>query len=134
LEPGLLFNEQVSDRLCLAGELRYWIPINGTDFAGSIVRYGLGVSYSVFETCNVTVSPVAEFVGWTVLSGASNALQPTGPDVVANLAPMDAAGNAKLGVRVKLGCSSDFYTGYGRALTGDTWYDDIYRLEFRIFY
>jgi hypothetical protein len=28
----------------------------------------------------------------------------------------------------------DIYTGYGRPLTGDSWYEDIYRFELRYFY
>ena len=35
------------------------------------------------------------------------------------------------GVRVGLGERVGVYGGYGRALTGDTWYKDIWRLELR---
>ena len=28
----------------------------------------------------------------------------------------------------------DLYTGYGRPITGDRWYENIYRLEFRLFF
>ena len=49
-------------------------------------------------------------------------------------APVDARGdtivNGKFGVRVGSG-KSDFYVGYGRALTGEVWYKDIIRFEFR---
>ena len=48
--------------------------------------------------------------------------------------------NAKMGVRVGFGdlletgwfSSSDLYVGYGRALTGDVWYRDILRVEYRV--
>jgi len=32
----------------------------------------------------------------------------------------------------KLINNSDIYVGYGRALTGDVWYRDIVRLEYRL--
>ena len=47
----------------------------------------------------------------------------------------DAAGetivNLKLGTRFGLSQSDSFYIGYGRALTSDVWYTDIFRLEYR---
>ena len=39
--------------------------------------------------------------------------------------------NAKLGVRAG-GQRQDFYVGYGRALTGEQWYQDIVRFEYRL--
>ena len=52
----------------------------------------------------------------------------------------DTIVNAKLGVRAGFGdrCDtgwlsrSDLYVGYGRALTGEVWYKDIVRAEFRV--
>ena len=29
---------------------------------------------------------------------------------------------------------SDLYIGYGRALTGDVWYKEIFRLEYRLIF
>jgi hypothetical protein len=47
---------------------------------------------------------------------------------------VDAAGdtivNLKFGVRSYFGCS-DLYLGYGRCVTGDRWYQDILRVEYR---
>ena len=37
-------------------------------------------------------------------------------------------------VRVGLGDSADIYVGYGRALTGEVWYKDLLRLEYRLTY
>jgi hypothetical protein len=42
--------------------------------------------------------------------------------------------NAKLGARLRLANFGDIYAGYGRALTGDRWYRDIWRFEFRLFF
>jgi hypothetical protein len=80
------------------------------------------------------VAPVAEVVGWSVLSGR---------ELSDNMMVVSASGNtivnAKVGVRVGFGQATepgvlskvDIYAGYGRALTGDVWYKDIWRVELR---
>jgi hypothetical protein len=133
LEPALLLYNRLTDRLALESELRLWVPVGGTDFAGEIIRYGVGTHYDLYRTCNLTVSPVVELVGWTVLSGKESVVPPSGVPFVE-----DAAGqtilNAKLGVRVKFGDWADLYGGYGRPLTGDRWYENIMRFEFRLLF
>lgn len=132
-EPGLLFFNRLDERLALNGELRLWVPAGGTDFAGDIIRYGLGLQYELIRTQCLKFTPVVEVVGWTVLSGKESAIAPSGLTEV-----MDASGdtivNAKLGVRTKLGSLGDIYTGVGRALTGSRWYETDYRLEFRLLF
>jgi hypothetical protein len=112
----------------LEGEVRDWIPIGGTDFAGNVIRYGVGLDYRIFDNDNLRIAPVAELVGWTVLSGKEFA---NPPGVI-----LDAAGdtivNAKIGARFWFGNHSDIYVGYGRALTGAVWYKDIVRAEYRL--
>ncbi len=131
LEPGLLYHQQIGDRLMLDFELKDWIPVGGTDFEGNVVRYGAGISYTAYQNCRFRVVPVAEFVGWTVLNGKETAaLSPTVFEI------RDAGGdtiiNAKAGVRCWFGKSSDFYAGFGRALTGQVWYKDMFRVEYRL--
>ena len=68
-------------------------------------------------------------VGWTVLNG-----QEFSP--VANGGrPYDAGGdtivNLKAGVRADFGRANSVYLGYGQALTGEVWYKDVIRLEYR---
>ncbi len=131
LEPGILFNQRITERLTLEGELRDWIPVGGTDFAGNIINYGLAASYVVYKNNRFSISPVAEFVGWTVLGGKETvALSSTLFEV--RSAVGDTIVNAKAGARVRFGEHSDFYIGYGRALTGDFWYKDIVRVEYRL--
>jgi hypothetical protein len=133
LEPALLVWERLTDRVNLYGELRYWIPIGGTDFAGDVIRYGIGVSYGKPCEDGFWVTPVVELVGWTVLDGKEAVSTiPLGEGV------KDASGdtivNAKFGARLGYGNRADFYAGYGRALTGDVWYKDILRVEFRLLF
>jgi hypothetical protein len=121
--------------LILEGEFRYWIPIDGSDFAGDVLRYGLGLTYVLYDSCKCRILPVGEVVAWTVLNGnqltPDQGIQPAGDDTIVN---------GKLGVRVGFGnvyepglmSGSEIYIGYGRALTGDVWYEDIVRIEYRM--
>lgn len=136
LEPALLFFRQLTSRLAFEGELRDWIPIGGTDFAGNVLRYGGGLGYRVWDRGTTRVTPIAEFVGWTVLGGKEFAF----PEGTISSAAGDTILNAKFGVRTGIGelasttlrNRAELYVGYGRALTGDVWYKDIMRLEFRL--
>jgi len=140
VEPGLLYQEQLSPDWQVFGELRYTAPLGRrTDFSGTMIRYGLGTSYTVAHGKWGYVAPIVELVGWTVLSGKE-----LDPDALAMVrASGDTIVNLKLGVRGGLGCPvagssyqtrSDLYIGYGRALTGEVWYKDLLRLEFRRFF
>jgi hypothetical protein len=131
LEPAFLLNQKLTDPWTLEGELRYWVPIGGTDFAGDIVRYGLGLSYGTRKPDAFWMIPVVELVGWTVLGGKearASSLLSTGVKDAAG----DTIVNAKIGMRLGINDRSDIYAGYGRALTGDTWYKNTLRLEFRL--
>jgi hypothetical protein len=133
LEPALLAYNRFTCRLALESEVRLWVPVGGTDFAGPIIRYGTGLHYDLYRTAFCTFTPVVELVGWTVLDGKESVVPPSGIPFVE-----DAAGqtilNAKLGLRVKFQDKADLYVGYGRPLTGDRWYENIVRVEFRLFY
>jgi len=140
-ETALLHYRRLTERLTWESEFRAWIPIGGTDFAGNILRYGAGLSYQIAETSRAAIRPVAEVVGWTVLDGQASEYG------VTRSAAGDTIVNAKLGVRLLLpwpsrSCrecgegfsGSDLYVGYGRALTGAVWYEDIIRVEWRVRY
>lgn len=133
LEPALLSYHALSDRLELESELRYWVPVGGTDFAGNVIRYGVGLGYDLFQGSACRVTPVVEFVGWTVLSGKAKFAFPSGQPAVED-ASGDTILNFKLGLRTRMGENADIYAGYGRPLTGDRWYENTMRLEFRLSY
>jgi hypothetical protein len=109
------------------------VPVGGTDFAGEIVRYGTGLHYDLCRTAHCTFVPVAEFVGWTVLDGKETVVPPSGVAFVHDTGG-ETIVNAKLGLRVKFADRADVYGGYGQALTGDRWYANTFRLEFRFLY
>jgi hypothetical protein len=133
LEPALLVYAPLTERLNLESEFRIWVPVSGTDFAGDLVRYGAGLSYDLYETCNLRVAPVVEFVGWTFLGGKAAFVGPTGLGAVES-ARGDTIVNAKLGLRTSVGGLGDVYAGYGRALTGDRFYENTFRVELRLTY
>jgi hypothetical protein len=133
LEPALLLYQPLTDRLGLEGEFRSWVPVGGTDFAGDVLRYGVGLTYDLGETTGLKFVPVVELVGWTVLDGKQSILHPSG-EVSVEGAAGDTILDVKVGMHVKLGCWGDFYTGYGRPLTGNRWYENIYRVELRLFF
>lgn len=131
LEPAFLLYTRFMERLAGEAELRAWIPVGGTDFAGDIVRYGVGVHYEVCKVCDIHLAPVVEFVGWTVLDGKTSFVAPNGDVFVENAAGQTIV-NAKIGLRAAYGDRADIYAGYGRPLTGNRWYENIFRLEFRV--
>jgi hypothetical protein len=133
LEPAWLLFKRLDDRLAFEGELRYWLPVGGTAFAGDIIRYGAGLHYDLYQTGQFQVTPVVELVGWTVLGGKESIVQPSGL-VTTEGAAGDTILNIKVGVHLKIGDWGDFYTGYGRPLTGDRWYENTFRVEFRLFF
>jgi hypothetical protein len=143
LEPDLLWYRRLPDRWVFQGQLGIWVPVDGTSLASQVVEYGVGVGYELYRGPNVRVLPITEFVGWTFLDGyAAYFGKVTATPSVPNLElPVthgveDAGGdtiiNAKVGVRTYFGRRSDVYVGYGRALTGNWIYRDIFRLEYRI--
>jgi len=128
LEPGLLFWQRITERFLVQAELKDWIPIGGTDFAANIVTYGVAASYDIYNNGRFWIEPVVELVGWTLLSG-----QELNPDSgMAQDATGETIVNGKFGLRLGFGNNMSIYAGYGRALTGDVWYKDIFRLEYRL--
>lgn len=129
IEPGLLFYQRMTN-WTLEGELRYWIPVNGTpNVAGDVIRYGIGASTDLSRHGLCGVRPVIELVGWTFLDGRSRFVRNGAPQVVD--ATGDTVINLKIGSRFKIGENQDLYVGYGHALTNDRLYRDILRAELR---
>jgi hypothetical protein len=133
LEPALLVWKPLGEKFGLEGELRFWAPVGGTDFAGDILRYGLGVHYDFPRTGKVQLSPVVTFVGWTVLSGKESEPLPAGGVLVDDTAGQTIV-NVKIGMRAQFERCGDLYLGFGHVLTGDRWYENTLRVEWRWHY
>ena len=154
LEPGLIYYGRVSDRVELAGELRWWLPLGGSTDAGipdpvnapgggtepknsdrfwsNVLRYGFGISYDANPDSNFQVAPVLELVGWTFSGGfATGATDGTVTTLVIENGGSTII-NLKIGLRMTLADTrGSVYVGYGKALTDATLYDSIIRLEYR---
>jgi hypothetical protein len=131
VEPALLYYQRVNDLVSLESQFGVWLPVGGADpvpitgegtFAGDVLFYGIGSSFSVARTDRVRLAPVVELVGWRVLNGFQSAAvgDASGTNIV----------NLKLGARTVFAQGS-IYVGYGLALTDASWYDDIVRFEYR---
>jgi hypothetical protein len=140
LEPGLLYLGQMNDRFVLQSEFRAWIPLSDSqvtgrgNYSGTVLRYGIGAGYDLLvldNRCNRRrLTSTFEAVGWTITDGlaldSTNAAQ--GPQLID--VDGDTIANLKSGLRYTSGAQS-IATSYGVAVTGDQWYRDILRVEYR---
>jgi hypothetical protein len=141
LEPALLYYQRLTEQLTIEAQIMDWIPVGGGPGAGNVLIYGVGVGYDVYNCGNLRITPITEFVGWTVLDGFEaffgkvGATDPPGVDLPLTHGVADATGdtiiNAKIGVRTYFGDAHDIYIGYGHVLTGEHWYKEIARVEYR---
>jgi hypothetical protein len=145
LEPALLVGQRVSDRVGVEAQFGAVIPTGGSaglptagedKFSGSVLYYGIGPSVEIYRGDRVRFAPVVELVGWRVLGGFQTG-DPTvtsGPssgfasatDVAANIV------NLKVGARLIFDDRGSLYVGYGHHLTDAAWYEDIFRVEYRV--
>jgi hypothetical protein len=149
VEPGLLYFGRLNEGWTMAAELRYWVPLDGTsgrgtgfseDYAGDVVRYGLGFGYDFERPSGTVITPVVEVVGWSVLGGlalSSSNGQPSGtldPGFGYREVGGENITNLKFGLRFAFRKQHSLYVGYGKALTDDVWYDNVVRIEYRAGY
>jgi hypothetical protein len=144
IEPGILHLGRYSDRTVVQSEFRVWIPISdsqvgGQNFAGTILRYGLGGGYDLLnmDSCSKRrrLTGTLEAAGWTILEGL--ALDPNQVGIASLGGAIDVSGdtivNIKPGLRYVSGQHS-IAGAYGVPVTGDRWYSDVFRLEYRYAY
>lgn len=139
LEPGVLYLGRVNDRLITQGEFRVWIPLSdsqfqGRNFAGTVLRAGFGGGYDLVNLDTSTkrrrLTGTFETVAWYITDGL--AFGGVDNPVVLD-ADNDTIVNLKTGLRYTAGRQS-IASSYGFAVTGDRWYSDIMRLEYRYAY
>lgn len=133
VEPGLIASWRFLPQFLLEGEVNYYAPLGGTDFAGDVLRYGVGLSWGQRNPDNWWALPVAEGVGWSVLGGKE--MIASAPDAyVVRDAKGETIANGYLGLRFGYGSHIDSYVGYGRCFTGNGWFRDFARVELRLIY
>ena len=137
IEPGILYYRDLNNGLSLEAEIRDWISIGGAEsdrgpYAGNVLRYGVGLGADIGTIGCYSVKPIIELVGWSVLEG--QVFEFDGRTINSGT-PIDADGdtivNLKIGTRIARCGGGSLYAGWGTALTGDQWYQDIFRLELR---
>jgi hypothetical protein len=140
VEPSVLYFQKfpnTEDRLAIESQFGVWLPTGGSDgarpgiddnYSGNVLFYGIGPSYVVYESDALRIAPVVELIGWSVLSGFEappNEAAGTGTEANSTIV------NLKIGARFNFRQRSSLYVGYGHALTDESWYDDIVRIEYR---
>ena len=144
-EPALVVSNALNDRVGLEAQFGAVLPTGGSaglptsspdKFSGQVLYYGIGPSFDVYSSSTVRFAPVVELVGWRVLSGfqTGNPDLLTGPDTgfakAKDVAPNIV--NIKVGARLIMRDAASIYVGYGKHLTDAAWYDDIFRIEYRV--
>jgi hypothetical protein len=142
LDFGLLYSGVVNDRVAVGAEFASWHPIGGSsavpvstssDWAGDVIRWGLAASVDLVGRSDFGFAPVVEVFGWRILSGYAS-VTPDGTPGKLQIVESDGWNivNLKLGGRFTFKGRHSIYAGYGFPLTDDHWYDDIFRLEYRL--
>jgi len=136
IEPLVLFYQKLNDRTALEGEAGDTHPIGGTmymnppspprQWSADVAMYGLGASYRLIQRDSYSFAPVLELVAWHVYGGLQ-----TGSNNQAQSAAGINVFNAKLGGRISFTNGSSIYAGYGRGITSDIWYRNLFRIEYR---
>jgi hypothetical protein len=133
VQPMLLYNQRLGERVSIAGEFGDWHPVGGSagvptnsssGFPGDVITYGVGTSYDFLSGSENRITPVLEFVGWSVHGGFAttvNGAEHAGGNIL----------NAKIGVRFSFHHDNSIYLGFGHVITNASWYDEIVRLEYR---
>jgi hypothetical protein len=137
IEPKILLFQRLSDRTAIEAEAGDSHPIGGTvyyatpssppqNFAADVAMYGIGPSYELIKGDRYSIAPVLELVSWHVFGG----LQTGSTNVVQSAGGINVL-NAKLGARASFSNGSSIYAGFGRGLTSDIWYRNLFRIEYR---
>lgn len=135
IEPGFAMRYKWSDYTYLHGDLKYWVPLGGDpDFEGEVLNYGIAMSHVWRETDCFAVMPTIEFRGYSFLDGLQTESIVTVPQVV----DVDPEGIFIVhpGIRWAWDHGTDcslreigLFSGF--AMTSDSLYEELLRLEFR---
>jgi hypothetical protein len=131
VEPAFLFYLRPIAWLAVEGEVKYWVPVTGTDFAGQLFDYGISLSFLERSYTDFWFCPVVELEAWTMINGKEMVVFPDGNSAVHSTAG-ETICNVDVGVRFGFGDNGDIYIGGGHSLTESAWAEYYWRVEFRV--
>jgi len=139
LEPAILYYRRLSENWLLQSQFSEFCPIGVDSYASNVLSYGGGLGYILYESDDVSVIPMLEMVGWTFLGGQKFDASSGGVDPES--ANGDTIVNVKPGVRVGLGDrgpammqTQSIYAGFGIPVTNEEFYEELFRVEYRILF
>jgi hypothetical protein len=131
IEPSFLMWQKLTDKLTLESEFRNWIPIDGTNHAGYIIRYGTGLSYDLVQGDDWSLRPVLEATGWTILRGLESRFIDSVPTFQSTAKAQGTIIELAPGMRGTVMGNCDWYLGYSFNITSKSWFEDNVRFELR---
>ncbi|HVJ68249.1 MAG TPA: transporter [Caulifigura sp.] len=136
IEPAILYYRQLSDKWLFQSQFSEFTPIGVSSFASNVLSYGGGLGYIAYQGDSFTIIPMFETVGWTFLGG-----QKFNPQSGLSSASGDTIVNVKPGVRVGFGDTGpamlqqqSIYAGFGIPVTNEKFYEQLFRVEYRILF
>ncbi len=136
LEPSLLFTWRLLPDTYLQSQLAQWIPLGGSDTAGSIFRYNFAVNHLLWQSCtcrDMQLIGTFEVNCMSFQAGRYSAIETIGG--VDTVVQRDSAGDTYVsigpGIRYQLCEKMDFGVGVSINVSQDHFAEQLYRTEFR---
>jgi hypothetical protein len=135
IEPGFAMRYKYSDYTYFHGDLKYWVPLGGDPLhEGEVLNYGIAMSHVWRETDTYAIMPTIELKAYSFLDGKETESGPPPTDTI-NVDPKGIL-LAHPGIRWAWDHGTDcglrevgLFGGF--ALTSDSLYEELIRLEFR---
>jgi hypothetical protein len=132
LEPALVFGLKLAPGTYLQGEAAYWIPLGGdSGFQSDVFHAHLSLNQMLYRFLpDVQLIGTCEISEWSIISGNYT----FGTDANGNSIVVNSSGsmvNAGFGLRLNICDKIDFGVGTQFHLSGNRWYDNEVRAEFR---
>jgi hypothetical protein len=136
LEPSLLFTLKLWEETYLQAQIAQWIPLGGSETAGSIFRYNFALNHLLWQasTCkDMQLVGTFEVNCMTFQAGHYNTIENiAGVDtVVLRQSSGDTYASVGPGLRYQLCEKMDFGFGVALNVSQDHFAEQLYRFEFR---
>ena len=143
IEVGLLYYRMLDERFTVQAEVKDWIPVNGNrGYVSNVIQAGTGFGYIAHDDGQFVVVPVLEIVGWTFIGGQKSSVKLRDSGQLPKTADGDTIVNVKPGIRIGWKNPGDpvgfqrnsLYVGWARPISGDRFYENMARVEYRVLY